>query len=159
MKERVLIDRQLVSILSTLPSIAWRLFGIIIRPVASTDKVKMDEASNRGRWSKEEHMQFLLGLSKYGKDWKHVQEFIQTRTRNQVRSHAQKYFLNEQRNPTADSLFYSESGRQQFKDYLEFLESLKDRKNPMLFYFAQQHYLFSRTHGILKQTPGRAWVD
>lgn len=46
-----------------------------------------------GRWTSEEHRLFIEGLAKYGKDWKKIEEFIQTRDGAQIRSHAQKFFL------------------------------------------------------------------
>jgi len=45
-----------------------------------------------GRWSKEEHQQFLEGISIYGKEWKKIAGMIATRTVVQIRTHAQKYF-------------------------------------------------------------------
>lgn len=45
-----------------------------------------------GRWSDDEHQAFLLGLARHGRDWKRVALDVQTRTSNQVRSHAQKCF-------------------------------------------------------------------
>lgn len=46
-----------------------------------------------GRWSKEEHHRFIEGLTKFGKNWKKVEEHIGTRTGAQIRSHAQKFFI------------------------------------------------------------------
>ena len=46
-----------------------------------------------GRWKFKEHMLFLEGLDKYGSNWKKICPLIKTRTPNQVRSHAQKFFL------------------------------------------------------------------
>jgi len=46
-----------------------------------------------GRWKFKEHMLFLEGLDKYGVNWKKICPLIKTRTPNQVRSHAQKFFL------------------------------------------------------------------
>ena len=46
-----------------------------------------------GRWTKSEHDRFLKGLEKYGKDWEMIQKVVKTRTKTQVRSHAQKVFL------------------------------------------------------------------
>lgn len=53
------------------------------------DKKKL----RRGRWTAEEHRNFLKGIIKYGNDWKMVEKIVKTRTSSQSRSHAQKYFL------------------------------------------------------------------
>jgi SHAQKYF class myb-like DNA-binding protein len=50
-----------------------------------------------GRWTKEEHLKFVEGLKKYGKNWKQVEEFVGTRNGTQIRSHAQKFFLRLER--------------------------------------------------------------
>ena len=47
----------------------------------------------RGRWTEEEHKNFLKGIINYGNDWKMVEKIVKTRTSSQSRSHAQKYFL------------------------------------------------------------------
>lgn len=51
----------------------------------------MDPEKN-GRWTEEEHERFLAGYAEYGKQWVKVTQVVGTRTRVQVRSHAQKYF-------------------------------------------------------------------
>ena len=51
-----------------------------------------EENSFKGRWTKEEHRKFLIALFLFGKDWTRVQTYVQTRSSEQIRSHAQKYF-------------------------------------------------------------------
>lgn len=53
---------------------------------------KNKKKKETGRWTKEEHSRFILGLVNYGKNWKKVEELVGTRTGAQVRSHAQKFF-------------------------------------------------------------------
>jgi SHAQKYF class myb-like DNA-binding protein len=55
---------------------------------------KPDGSGKVGRWTKEEHKRFLEGLRICGKGkWKKIaEEFVVTRARMQVASHAQKYF-------------------------------------------------------------------
>lgn len=58
--------------------------------------------NNIGRWSQQEHNQFLKGLELYGKDWRKISTIVgecdffnlqvTTRTLIQIRTHAQKYF-------------------------------------------------------------------
>mmetsp|Transcript_23013 Transcript_23013/g.51895 ORF Transcript_23013/g.51895 Transcript_23013/m.51895 type:complete len:236 (+) Transcript_23013:213-920(+) len=63
--------------------------------MASQDSEAEDERSGQihtGRWSKDEHQAFLVGLQKFGREWKKVASTIRTRTSAQIRSHAQKYF-------------------------------------------------------------------
>ena len=46
-----------------------------------------------GKWTKEEHEKFIEGILMYGNEYKKVQEIIKTRSSDQARSHAQKFFL------------------------------------------------------------------
>ena len=46
-----------------------------------------------GRWTNEEHILFLQGLSQHGKSWKKISEVVKTRTVVQIRTHAQKYLI------------------------------------------------------------------
>ena len=47
---------------------------------------------NYGRWSKEEHQLFVEGIKRFGKNWKAIENHLKTRSRPQIRSHAQKFF-------------------------------------------------------------------
>ena len=53
--------------------------------------------STLGRWTEEEHNKFIYAIQLYGKDWRRVQNCVGTRTTLQIRSHAQKYFINWQK--------------------------------------------------------------
>ena len=46
-----------------------------------------------GRWNKDEHIRFIKGCLLYGNNWKKVKNYVKTRTRGQIRSHAQKYLI------------------------------------------------------------------
>lgn len=46
-----------------------------------------------GRWTAEEHILFLKGMSLYGKSWKKISEIVKTRSVVQIRTHAQKYLI------------------------------------------------------------------
>jgi SHAQKYF class myb-like DNA-binding protein len=47
----------------------------------------------RESWSPEEHQRFLQALAQYGRLWTQVQRVVKTKTAEQIRSHAQKYFI------------------------------------------------------------------
>ena len=48
---------------------------------------------NRRKWSYEERIKFIESFVNYGKKWKIIQKYIGTRSCNQIKSHAQKFFL------------------------------------------------------------------
>ena len=51
-----------------------------------------------GAWSADEHARFLTGMRMFGrKKWTRVRTVVGTRTLQQVRSHAQKFFAKERR--------------------------------------------------------------
>ena len=55
--------------------------------------VRKPRKGGNGRWTEEEHKLFLEGLVQYDNDWGRVQRHVKTRSSNQIRSHAQKFFL------------------------------------------------------------------
>ena len=61
---------------------------------AKEKKDKQENSSNavQGRWHKSEHDRFIDAIKKFGKDWKSVEQYIETRSGSQIRSHAQKFF-------------------------------------------------------------------
>lgn len=61
---------------------------------AKEKKEKTDANGNsvQGRWHKCEHDRFIEAIKKFGKDWKSVEQYIETRSGSQIRSHAQKFF-------------------------------------------------------------------
>jgi SHAQKYF class myb-like DNA-binding protein len=55
-------------------------------------KLEENNVTNEGRWIEEEHDKFLDGIAQYGINWKKIKPFINSRTGNQIRSHAQKFY-------------------------------------------------------------------
>jgi SHAQKYF class myb-like DNA-binding protein len=52
----------------------------------------------RGRWTDYEHSRFLTGMKIHGRSWKTIAEsVVKTRTPEQVRIHAQKYFQKQEK--------------------------------------------------------------
>jgi SHAQKYF class myb-like DNA-binding protein len=76
------------------------------RPCAETS-AKAKPKLERGRpWTEEEHKQFLIGLTLFGRgDWRSIsRECIKTRTPTQIASHAQKYFMRQERKLSGDEV-------------------------------------------------------
>ncbi len=69
---------------------------LVVNAVSSKDRREAEKAAkpsrNTGRWTAEEHDEFLKCLDIYGREWKKAAERITTRTAAQIRSHAEKYF-------------------------------------------------------------------
>ena len=59
-----------------------------------------DTGNTIGRWSRDEHKKFIEAIIKFGNNWKEVQEYVNTRTSTQARSHAQKFFEKIKKNNT-----------------------------------------------------------
>ena len=58
------------------------------------ENISLNRKNHKGRWTESEHKRFLKGLEKYGRNWALIQKKIKSRSVSQVRSHAQKMFLN-----------------------------------------------------------------
>lgn len=72
----------------------------------TTGRPSPDARGNHaGRWTRQEHENFLVGLNQHGREWKKVALYVKTRTPAQIRSHAQKYFAKLERDdPDAQRL-------------------------------------------------------
>jgi hypothetical protein len=52
-----------------------------------------------GEWNKVEHHQFLQGYAQYEKNWALIaRDYVPTRSRQQVRNHAVKFFMKMEKN-------------------------------------------------------------
>ena len=68
-------------------------------PLLKKKRIIDEETGNTiGRWSRDEHKKFIEAIIKFGNNWKEVQDYIDTRTSTQARSHAQKFFEKVRKN-------------------------------------------------------------
>ncbi|XP_015075285.1 transcription factor DIVARICATA-like [Solanum pennellii] len=72
---------------------SFKLFGVTINNDENEDSVSVSQKKGK-RWSEEEHRAFLCGLEELGTgNWSEIaKQFVPSRTRTQISSHAQKYF-------------------------------------------------------------------
>ena len=58
---------------------------------------KIEKISNEkisyGLWNQSEHNKFIEALYIHNCEWKKIKEYLGNRTRNQIHSHSQKFFL------------------------------------------------------------------
>jgi len=122
----------------------------------SDDGGSEEKNGNSGRWTKEEHDTFVLGLGLYGRDWKKVATAIKTRTPSQIRSHAQKYFQKLSRSPIVNDSQPSLLGEddQDAFTVLEYLEttlkSLKRKRDELDCAGSKSPMATNRTENIYK---------
>ena len=63
------------------------------RKLYSRETIAERKGKKVGRWTRTEHLRFVQAIKLYGRtDYWRVQEHVGTRTAQQIRSHAQKYF-------------------------------------------------------------------
>ncbi len=82
----------------------------MVTPTPNSRNICGDKAKV-GRWTEPEHVVFLEGLQKYGKQWKTIAGMIGTRTVVQVRTHAQKYFQKMERKANGRPKAHSAASR------------------------------------------------
>eukprot|EP01103_Thecamoeba_quadrilineata_P010196 TRINITY_DN2128_c0_g1_i1.p1 TRINITY_DN2128_c0_g1~~TRINITY_DN2128_c0_g1_i1.p1 ORF type:complete len:264 (-),score=48.98 TRINITY_DN2128_c0_g1_i1:80-832(-) len=58
----------------------------------------------RENWTESEHDRFVQAIKLFGRDWKKIEAFVQTKTVIQIRSHAQKYFMKVQKNNSGEAI-------------------------------------------------------
>lgn len=61
-------------------------------PIPKSVKDNLQKGLNNGRWTLEEHTNFIKGVINYGNKWKKIEQLVVTRNCLQARSHSQKIF-------------------------------------------------------------------
>jgi hypothetical protein len=61
------------------------------RENCSYERIQDGEDYNSGKWTILEHMNFLIGVTKFSNNWSETQNLIKTRSSAQARSHSQKF--------------------------------------------------------------------
>lgn len=73
--------------------------GTPARRAATTTTASKARGPKDGHWTEAEHALFLECWHKYGKAWKKIAAVMKTRSNEQIRTHAQKYFRYERLEP------------------------------------------------------------
>ena len=104
---------------------------------------------NEGRWDTSEHMRFIEAINIYGNEWKEVQKYIGTRSSNQVRSHAQKFFLKLKtfKDPLLGIDFTVDSVKN-FSNIISIIKEIEERKNTSNILFILNQRLAERNMRI-----------
>ena len=98
----------------------------LIKKEEDEDKLLLNE----GRWTFDEHIKFIKALIKYGKNWKEVQKYVNTRSSAQTRSHAQKFLLKLKMIKTSKFNFdFSNIRIKNLSDVIEEIKRKKDNNN------------------------------
>jgi SHAQKYF class myb-like DNA-binding protein len=104
---------------------------------------------NEGRWDASEHMRFIEAINFYGNEWKEVQKYIGTRSSNQVRSHAQKFFLKLKtfKDPSLGIDFTVDSVKN-FSNVISIIKEIEETKNVSNILFILNQRLTERNFRI-----------
>jgi SHAQKYF class myb-like DNA-binding protein len=112
------------------------------------DETTLKDDMNNGRWTYEEHNKFLKAIYLYGINWKKIRKFIDTRSTNQLRSHAQKFYL-RLKNYKNDSLGIdlSVDSIENFKDMIKIIKQKELELNydhKLLFILSEELEIYKR---------------
>ena len=61
--------------------------------VKKQNLLRADTGISNGKWTDEEHKKFIEALYIYNCKWYYIRKYIPTRAPEQIRSHAQKFYL------------------------------------------------------------------
>lgn len=65
----------------------------LVKKYNKKSKLSKRNGLNIGQWNKIEKIKFIEGIYRFGSDWRAIIKYIGSRLSDQVRSHAQKFFL------------------------------------------------------------------
>lgn len=99
-----------------------------IYPIYSQQDSPAPIQSSTGKWTREEHANFLHALEIFGMKWPAIQRFVLTRSGVQIRSHAQKFFAQKKKSSPEDTIEKPESRKKRFIITKGFSKSSKGRK-------------------------------
>ena len=99
---------------------------IVAKPGENQKKINLKE----GRWDPEEQSLFIQGIVKFGIKWKSISSLIDTRTPNQIRSHAQKVFKKlKKRKDEKLGIDFTSKSITSFNDMIKHIKSVNSDYN------------------------------
>jgi len=107
-------------------------------------KVSNTDNNSQGYWFKSEHYKFIEALYLYDCNWKKIQKHLRNRTYNQVRSHAQKFYLKLKTFKDEQlGLDFTSNDVKSLKDIIEIIkdkekEPISDSKEKLLYIISEK---------------------
>ena len=105
---------------------------------------RINNETSNGKWTEEEHKKFIEGLYIYNCSWCDIRQYILTRSPDQIRSHAQKFYkrLKDFKDDSL-GLDFTLDSIQNLNDIIAVvkkkeLESLSDTKDKLLFILSEK---------------------
>ena len=105
---------------------------------------RIDNETSNGKWTEEEHKKFIEALYIYNCSWCDIRQYILTRSPDQIKSHAQKFYkrLKDFKDDSL-GLDFTLDSIQNLKDIINIvkkkeLESLSDTKDKLLYKLSEK---------------------
>ena len=135
------------------------LYGIT-KMLHEKEAIVIDNETSNGKWTEEEHKKFIEALYIYNCSWCDIRQYILTRSPDQIKSHAQKFYkrLKDFKDDSLGLDFTLDSIKN-LKDIINIvkkkeLESLSDTKDKLLFILSEK-INFGKKCGKTNKKPKR----
>jgi SHAQKYF class myb-like DNA-binding protein len=113
-----------------------------------------DDRKPRKGWTKNEHVRFLLGVKMHGRgNWKLISKLLNGKSPKQVQSHAQKYFLRQEKvNKNKRSIHdFNDADLDELLRDEHYLESLKQKESDLYQLIQQYEAGFPNMQQVITQ--------
>jgi SHAQKYF class myb-like DNA-binding protein len=128
--------------------------------VKKQNMFNVDTGINNGIWTDEEHKKFIEALYIYNCKWYYIRKYIPTRAPEQIRSHAQKFYLRlKEFKDDALGLDFTDDSIQSLNEIIKIVkkkefESIQNAKGNLLFIVSEKLH-FGKKLRKKKKKPKR----